>query len=172
MPHKFNADRRDKIAKQKYRVTNWPAYNESLRQRGDLTIWVKDEALSLWTARRRTSRGGQPKYSDLATTLCLTLRVVYGLALRQTQGLMRSVAALMGFDIAVPDFSTLSRRSKGLALPSTKSRATTSGLVHLGCRQHRLEGLRRGRVAGKQAQNQGQTQKMAQTAPWSQSCQW
>ncbi|MCH4561182.1 IS5/IS1182 family transposase, partial [Mesorhizobium jarvisii] len=49
------------MAKQKYRVTNWPAYNESLRQRGDLTIWVKDEALSLWTARRRTSRGGQPK---------------------------------------------------------------------------------------------------------------
>ncbi|NEI82223.1 IS5 family transposase [Rhizobium ruizarguesonis] len=131
MPHKFNADRRDKIAKQKYQVTNWPAYNESLRQRGDLTIWVKDEALSLWTARRRTSRGGQPKYSDLAITLCLTLRVVYGLALRQTQGLMRSVAALMGFDIAVPDFSTLSRRSKGLALPSTKSRATTSGPVHL-----------------------------------------
>ncbi len=112
-------------------VTNWPAYNESLRQRGDLTIWVKDEALSLWTARRRTSRGGQPKYSDLAMTLCLTLRVVYGLALRQTQGLMRSVAAPMGFDIAVPDFSTLSRRSKGLALPSTKSRATTSGPVHL-----------------------------------------
>ncbi|TVZ74725.1 DDE family transposase [Rhizobium mongolense USDA 1844] len=131
MPHTFNADRRDKIAKQKYQVTNWPAYNESLRQRGDLTIWVKDEALSLWTARRRTSRGGQPKYSDLAITLCLTLRVVYGLALRQTQGLMRSVAALMGFDIAVPDFSTLSRRSKGLALPSTKSRATTSGPVHL-----------------------------------------
>ncbi|WP_027690660.1 IS5 family transposase, partial [Rhizobium leguminosarum] len=111
---------------QKYQVTNWPAYNESLRQRGDLTIWVKDEALALWT-----SRGGQPKYSDLAITLCLTLRVVYGLALRQTQGLMRSVAALMGFDIAVPDFSTLSRRSKGLALPSTKCRATTSGPVHL-----------------------------------------
>ncbi|NKL25199.1 IS5/IS1182 family transposase, partial [Rhizobium leguminosarum bv. viciae] len=54
MPHTFNADRRDKIAKQKYQVTNWPAYIESLRQRGDLTIWVKDEALSLWTARRRT----------------------------------------------------------------------------------------------------------------------
>ncbi|WP_246708451.1 MULTISPECIES: transposase [Rhizobium] len=61
----------------------------------------------------------------------MTLRVVYGLALRQTQGLMRSVAALIGFNIAVPDVSTLSRRSKGLALPSTKSRATTSGPVHL-----------------------------------------
>nr|AFJ91417.1 IS4 family transposase [Sinorhizobium meliloti] len=46
----------DKIAKQKYQVTNWLAYNESVRQRGDLTIWVKDEALSLWTARRVVSR--------------------------------------------------------------------------------------------------------------------
>lgn len=131
MPHKFNADRRDKIAKQKFQVTNWARYTESLRQRGDLTVWVSDEALCLWVAPRRTSRGGQPKYTDLAITLCLTLRVVYGLPLRQTQGLMRSVAALMGFDIAVPDFSTLSRRSKGLALPSIKSRTKTSGPVHL-----------------------------------------
>ncbi|WP_318902456.1 transposase [Sinorhizobium medicae] len=52
--------------------------------------------MSLWTARRRASRGGQPKYSDLAITLCLTLRVVYGLALRQTQGLMRSVSGADG----------------------------------------------------------------------------
>ncbi len=76
MPHKFNADRRDKIVKQKFEVTNWPAYNESLRQRGDLTVWVSDEALCLWVVPRRTSRGGQPKYSDLAIKLCLTLRVL------------------------------------------------------------------------------------------------
>jgi len=172
MPHTFNADRRDKIAKQKYQVTNWPAYNESLRQRGDLTIWVKDEALSLWTARRRTSRGGQPKYSDLAMTLCLTLRVVYGLALRQTQGLMRSVAALMGFDIALPDFSTLSRRSKGLALPSTKSRATTSGPVHLVVDSTGVKVFGKGEWLENKHKTKGRTQKMAQTAPWSQSCQW
>ena len=66
MPHKFNADRRHKIAKQKFKFVNWSAYNESLRQRGDLTVWVSEEALSLWTAARRISRGGQPKYSDLA----------------------------------------------------------------------------------------------------------
>lgn len=131
MPHKFNADRRHKIAKQKYQITNWPAYNESLRQRCDLTIWVSDEALCQWSAPRRASRGGQQKYSDLAITMCLTLRAVYGLALRQTQGLMRSVAALMGIDIDVPDFSTLSRRSKGLALPSAKSGTRISGTVHL-----------------------------------------
>jgi len=40
MPHKFNAGRCHKIAKKKYRVTNWREYNESLRNRGDLTIWI------------------------------------------------------------------------------------------------------------------------------------
>ena len=130
LPHKFNADRRHKIAKQKYRVSNWAAYNESLRQRGDLTIWVSGEVSCLWSASRRISRGGQPKYSDLAIRLCLSLRVVYALPLRQTQGLMRSVAALMGLDISVPDFSTLSRRGKGLVLPA-KRRSGSGDPVHL-----------------------------------------
>ena len=40
MPHKFNADRRDKIRKQRHRVTNWAEYNEGLRRRGDLTVWI------------------------------------------------------------------------------------------------------------------------------------
>ena len=115
MPYKFNESRRHKIPKQKFKVTNWAAYNESLRRRGDLTVWISDEALAQWSAPRRTSRGGQPKYSDLAITMCLTLRVVFGSPLRQTQGMMRSIATLMGAEIAVPDFSTLSRRGKGLA---------------------------------------------------------
>lgn len=131
MPHKVNAARRHKFAKQKYRVTNWTAYNESLRQRGDLTIWISDEVHCLWSASRRRSRGGQPKYSDLAIKLCLTLRVVYGLPLRQTQGLMRSVAALMGLDISVPDFSTLSRRAKCLVLPPAKRQSGNRDPVHL-----------------------------------------
>jgi hypothetical protein len=66
MPHKFNADRCDKIPKQKQRVTNWSEYNEGLRQRGDLTVWISDDALDLWEAPRRTTPGGQPYYSDLA----------------------------------------------------------------------------------------------------------
>ncbi|RVG83291.1 IS5 family transposase [Sinorhizobium meliloti] len=131
MPHKFNEDRRYKIAKQKFKVTNWPAYNESLRRRGDLTVWVSDEALSQWSASLRASRGGQPKYSDLAIAMCLAVRVVYDLPLRQTQGLMRSIAKLMSVEIAVPDFSTLSRRGKGLALPSIRHRTASWAPVHL-----------------------------------------
>ena len=69
MPHKFNAARRHKFDKVQYRVINWAEYNESLRQRGDLTIWVSEEAQSVWSAPRRTSRGGQRRYSDLAIVL-------------------------------------------------------------------------------------------------------
>jgi hypothetical protein len=130
MPHKFNAARRHKFAKTRYRVTNWPEYNESLRQRGDLTIWVTDEALGQWLAPRRTTRGGQPIYSDMAITMCLTLGMVYKLPLRQTQGLMRSIARLMGLDIPVPDFSTLSRRGLGLTLPA-RPRTKRTEPVHL-----------------------------------------
>mgnify|MGYP005995932275 FL=1 len=61
MPHKFNADRRDKIPKQEHRVTNWSEYNEGLRRRGDLTVWISEDALALWSAPRRTTRGGQPR---------------------------------------------------------------------------------------------------------------
>jgi len=124
MPHKSNAARRDKIPKQKYRVTNWSEYNEGLRQRGDLTVWISEDALALWPAARRTTRGGQPHYSDLAIELCLTLGLVFKQPLRQTQGLMRSIARLLGVEIAVPDFSTLLRRGNGLTLrpkPKPKS---------------------------------------------------
>ncbi len=99
-------------------VTNWAAYNESLRQRGDLTVWINSDAHKLWTAPRRISRGGQPKYSDLAITICLTLSVIYKQPLRQIQGLMRGIVRLMGLDISVPDFSTLSRRGRDLSLPA------------------------------------------------------
>ena len=123
MPHKFNADRRDRIPKQKYRITNWASYNESLRRRGDLTVWVSDQAPGLWSAPRRTTRGGQRTYSDLAIEICLTLSAVYKQPLRQTQGFMRSIATLLGVEIAVPDFSTLSRRGKGLTLSETQKPA-------------------------------------------------
>ena len=116
MPHKFNAARWHKFDKAQYRVINWAEYNESLRQRGDLTIWVSDEAQSVWRAPRRTSRGGQRRYSDLAIETCLTLRTAYRLGLRQTQGLMGSIGTLMGLDIRVPDYSTLSRRANGLSI--------------------------------------------------------
>ncbi len=123
MPHKFNAARRHKFDKVQYRVINWAEYNESLRQRGDLTIWVSEEAQSVWSAPRRTSRGGQRRYSDLAIETCLMLRTAYHLGLRQTQGLMGSIGTLMGLDIRVPDYSTLSRRANGVSIAQVMRQA-------------------------------------------------
>ena len=66
MPHKHNAARRHRICKMKFKVTNWREYEAGLRRRGSLTLWLTPEALAGWAAPRRTTRGGQPRYSDLA----------------------------------------------------------------------------------------------------------
>ena len=114
MPFKHNAGVRHKFPKAKYAVKNWAAYNEYLRLRGDVLIWFDPELLPGWRAGRRRKRGGQLIYSDVAIELCLTLRVVFGLPLRQTQGFVRSVFRLMDLGLPIPDFSTLSRRGQSL----------------------------------------------------------
>src|SRR3712207_1176758 len=129
MPHKYNAARRHHTARPKRRVTNWAEYNEALRQRGSLTVWFTDDAIAAWKAAPRTTPGGQPHYSDLAMTTALTLRTVFRLPLSQTEGLIGSILQLLGLDLPVPDFSTLSRRAQSLELPA-QPRAT-GGASHL-----------------------------------------
>jgi hypothetical protein len=117
MPFKANADRRHRIPKQRHRVTNWADYEAGLRARGSLTIWFSDEAIEGWRAEARAGRGGQPRYSSLAIITALTLRAVFRLALRQTEGLIGSILALLGLDLPVPDHSTMSRRAETLEVP-------------------------------------------------------
>ena len=74
--------------KTKYRVANWPAYNQTLVRRGDVTVWVSSEAIVAWTPRRSGRRGGQRRYSDLAIETALPLRLVYHLPLRQAEGFL------------------------------------------------------------------------------------
>src|SRR3954453_14448487 len=76
LPFKLNQDRRHHIPPATAQVTNWPAYDASLRQRGSLTVWFTDEAMAAWAAEPRTTRGGQPWYSPLAILTALTLRTV------------------------------------------------------------------------------------------------
>src|ERR671916_1477127 len=76
--------------------------------------WFTDEAIAAWAAEPRTTRGGQPRYSTLAIVTALTLRAVFRLALRQTEGLIGSVLRLLGLDLPVPDHSSLSRRAETL----------------------------------------------------------
>ena len=128
MPFKANAARRHHIPKQRHRVTNWAEYDAALRQRGSLTIWFTEEAIRAWRAEPRTTRGGQPWYSPLAILTALTLRVLFRLALRQTEGLIGSVLRLLGLELAVPDHTTLSRRAEGLPVPRPRS---STGPLHL-----------------------------------------
>ena len=121
MPFKANADCRHHISKQRQRVTNWAEYDASLRARGSLTVWFTAEAIDGWRAEARTGWSGQAKYSDLAIATALTLRAVFRLALRQTEGLIGSVLQLLGLDLAVPDHSTLSRRAETLVVPQPKA---------------------------------------------------
>ncbi len=102
-------------------MTNWAAYDAGLHARGSLTVWFTPEAIAAWAAAPRTTRGGQPSYSDLAIATALTLRAVFRLALRQTEGLIGSVLQLLGLDLPVPDHSTLSRRAETLEVPRPKA---------------------------------------------------
>ena len=130
MPFKLNQDRRHHIPRQRRKVTNWPAYEASLRQRGSLTVWFTDDAIAAWAAEPRTTRGGQAWYSPLAIVTALTLRAVFRLAYRQAEGLIGSIINLLGLTLRVPDHTTLSRRSTTLAVPRPAANADARP-VHL-----------------------------------------
>ena len=88
MPYKYNESKRHHIKKMNFHVTNWPAYDAALRQRGSLTFWVENDALEQWQS---TGKTGQARFSDVAIQTSLTLRTIFKLGLRQTEGLMGSV---------------------------------------------------------------------------------
>jgi len=106
---------------------NWPAYNKALKRLGSLTIWF-DPGM-VWAAKPTGKRGRQPLYSDAAVQTCLTMKVLFGMALRQTTGFVESLLRLVGLDWAAPDFGTLSRRQKTLAV--TIPHRGSQGPLHL-----------------------------------------
>ncbi|CAO3356256.1 IS5 family transposase [Azospirillum melinis] len=129
MPFKANASRRHHIPKQRHRVRNWAAYDAGLRVRGSLTVLFTPEAVACWRVETRTTPGGQRLYTDLAITTALTLRAVFRLPLRQTEGLVGSIVRLVGVELAVPDHFTLSRRAQTLRHPSKPG--SSGGAVEL-----------------------------------------
>ena len=107
-----------KYVKKAYRVRNWRSYEQGLRDRGSLTVWISltDGKLDNWDAPkpRRPKPGRQAKYSDHAIETAVTLGMVFGLASRQTEGFLRSLFALLHLDNEVPDHTTISRRKATL----------------------------------------------------------
>ena len=96
VPFKLNQDRRHHIPRQRRTVTNWPAYDASLRQRGSLTVWFTEEAVEAWAAEPRTTRGGQPWYSALAVLTALTLRCWRGIWWRQSWFSLNGTMGIQG----------------------------------------------------------------------------
>lgn len=104
-----------KKRKHQYRLRNWKEYNKALVERGSLTIWVSHDILSAWQNSARTGRRGKPvKYTDTAILCMATLEEVYGLPLRATEGLTRSILKLLKVELTVPCYTTLSRRRRSL----------------------------------------------------------
>ena len=93
--------------KKKYRIRNWREYERGLRSRGDVTIWLSEDAIAAWVPPKNGLRGGQRRYSNLAVRTALTLRVVFSLPLRQTEGFLDSLLRLMGLNLKAPDHTTL-----------------------------------------------------------------
>src|SRR3982751_5133074 len=104
------------MSKDKYKVKNWSEYNEGLKQRGSLRIWINTEIVQQWKYQGEIKRGGQQQYSDMAIELCLIVRKVYHLPLRQTEGFMNSFFKQSSLSLTAPDYTTISKRSSILAV--------------------------------------------------------
>jgi len=96
----------------KYRTKNWSSYNDSLNQRESFSIWF-DQKL-VWKPPPSGKRSRQQQFNDTAIQTCLTLKVLFGVPLRQTTGFVQSFLRLVSLDWAAPDFSTLCRRQQTL----------------------------------------------------------
>ncbi len=100
--------------KTKYRVNNWSEYDTALVQRGEITLWISEDAIEDWKPAASGGRGGQRKFSDHAIETALMLRLVFKLPLRQAEGFLRSILSPMDIDLEAPDHTTLSRRGQHL----------------------------------------------------------
>lgn len=118
MPYKLKDPVRHQFTKKSYNKRDWKAYEEGLRNRGDLIIWFCEDAVAAWNHvdNGQIKRGRKRKYSDLAIETGHTLRLVYKQPLRQTEGLMRSIVGLLKLDLSIPDHTTLSRRATWVLL--------------------------------------------------------
>ena len=109
-----------KPAPARYRTKNWKSYNEALKRRGSLLVWLDSDMV--WLAPKAGRPGRPPVFSDAAVQFCLMVKVLLGLPLRQTTGMVASILKLANLDWPIPDFSTLSRRQGKITVQITNRR--------------------------------------------------
>ena len=129
--------------KELYRVRNWSEYDRALVQRGSLTVWIADGFEKTWFYQGPLQRGSQFDYSAQAIEIMLTLKNVFHLPNRATEGFASSLFGLLKIGLPVPDHTTLSRRGKIAEGFSAEASQRAPGSGH---GQHRAQDLRRRRV--------------------------
>lgn len=109
------AEQESNKPKQKYQVENWSRYNQSLVNRGNITLYMSEDALKHWKAACPKQRGGQYVYSDVCIETIFMLKTVFKLAYRQATGFTQSLLTIMGFKaLKVPSYTQVNRRVKEL----------------------------------------------------------
>ena len=110
-----------------------PAVDVDVGKRLDASTCPMDDVAPAPDHPSRSPRGGQPACPGIAILTALTLRAVFRLALRQTEGPVGSVVTLLDLavpDLAVPDHGTPSRRTATVALPRPRA-CPGAGPFHL-----------------------------------------
>lgn len=113
----------EKTEKDQYKITNWSAYNQSLINRGSLTIWISEDIASWWYDDGPAQVGGQYVYADKCIECLLTLKVVFGLGYRQLQGFSQSLLSLLQVDLVCPSYSQIQRRSSQVEIDMVAPKA-------------------------------------------------
>jgi len=108
--HPSKSQKEPPSPKAKYRLTNWPEYNKALVHRGYVTLWLDEATLSQWYYQGPRSAGGLFLYSEECIQAALSLKAVFRLAFRQTQGLIRSILDIMKMELQVPSYTQPHRR--------------------------------------------------------------
>lgn len=120
------------MSKKTYRVRNWKEYNEALVQRGSVTFWFDEETIQKWLSQGQNDSRGRPEYySDTCIECALTLRALFKLTLRATEGFIKSLLKMMKLPLKTPDYTTLCKRQKGLEIQIKKQSIRNNEGIHL-----------------------------------------
>lgn len=111
---------RPKAKKAGYKITNWSEYNQSLIERGKIYLWIPYSVLDDWYYKGPEQKGAQYVYSDSCIELCLTIKILFKLGYRQTQGFLESIFESWGIDLRVPSYSEMCKRSSVIRIKKEK----------------------------------------------------
>ncbi len=109
-------NKKRKNKRESYKISNWSTYNESLKKRGKITIWLSEDIKSNWIYKGKNKPGGKITYSDVAIEFCLIMKHIYSLAYRQTEGFIEDIFQKMSIELPIPSYTQIQRGSKAIAI--------------------------------------------------------